>query len=237
MRRAVSGSPTPTSSRWRVQSPALAGLTASCRKSRVVARQARPIVVACARRRGPRCAPGRSGEAARIDQWGRATQPRKSRLGLMVSMDVRNGGTSASQPARRDAGQVRRGRDPLRSGVTLVAHEPRVRHLLSPTTERCFGRSDVRDALARWPRRPKRGPPVVPGRWTSDRAPPRCRMRKPPPSGDDFRFCPSSAWQSLTACRGNLVRAGPRRHIGHGLRMSDHRSSVRIVFQLKNAQA
>ena len=90
---------------------------------------------------------GQSGEAG---AWisGQANAAAKARLGLMVSMNVLNGGTSASRLPGTTQGKYAMSATQLRSwGSTLVAHSRVCGMLLSRYDERYFGRSDVRDAL------------------------------------------------------------------------------------------
>ena len=78
-----------------------------------------------------------------------ASDAGKARLGLLVGMNVLNGGTSASRLAGTEPGKYAMSATQLRSwGTTLAAHSRVCGLLMSRYDEGYFGRSDVKDAVA-----------------------------------------------------------------------------------------
>ena len=79
---------------------------------------------------------------------GQASAAAKAKLGLMVSMNVLNGGTSTSRLPGTTQGKYAMSATQLQTwGSTLVANSRVCGMLLSRYDERYFGRSDVRSAL------------------------------------------------------------------------------------------
>ena len=91
-----------------------------------------------------------SGAAGDAGAWvgKQASAAGEARLGLMVGMNVLNGGTSASGIPGTTDGKFAMSASQLRNwGSALVAHSRVCGLLLSRYDERYFGRSDVKDAV------------------------------------------------------------------------------------------
>ncbi len=91
-----------------------------------------------------------SAESGDAGAWisGQASAAGKAKLGLMVSMNVLNGGTAASNLRGTLDGKYAMSASQLRNwGSTLVANSRVCGMLLLRYDDRYFGRSDVRDAL------------------------------------------------------------------------------------------
>ena len=92
-----------------------------------------------------------SGSAGDAGVWvgAQASAARQARLGLLVGMNVLNGGTSASRLAGTTEGKFAMSATQLRSwGSTLVTQSQVCGLLMSRYDEGYFGRSDIKDAVA-----------------------------------------------------------------------------------------
>jgi hypothetical protein len=92
-----------------------------------------------------------SGSAGDAGAWvgEQASAAGEARLGLLVGMNVLNGGTSASRLAGTTQGKFAMSATQLRSwGTALVAHSRVCGLLLSRYDEVYFARSDIKDAVA-----------------------------------------------------------------------------------------